>query len=230
MAATAACSSGSAPVVPAAAVTTVPTVAVTAPPAPPETTTTTAAAPAPGGLPGDESGAVRAAPRREPLKATGRIEIPRIGLSHTTYEGIALSIIDHGPSHWPGTALPGQPGNAVFPGHRVTHSRPFYDIDKLAVGDEVVFVNDSGRHVYQVTETLVVGADALWITRPTAEPTFTIFACHPKGSARQRYVVKGRLVPPAPAPAATPPAGSGPSPPPTPPTTHSPLCVLCLLR
>ncbi|HVF33598.1 MAG TPA: class E sortase [Acidimicrobiales bacterium] len=146
--------------------------------------------------------------------AANRIDIPKIGLSHQTFEGIELRTIDRGPSHWPGTAEPGQRGNTVFPGHRTTHSRPFWDIDKLAAGDEVIFTTAAGRFTYRVTETLIVGANDTWIIQPTDDATFTIFACHPKGSARQRYVVKGVLTsPPAPAaPGAS--TGSGPAPPP----------------
>ena len=35
---------------------------------------------------------------------------------------------------------------------------------------------------------------AQWIADSTDTPTFTIFACNPKHSAKQRYVVKGKLV------------------------------------
>ncbi|MBW3615813.1 MAG: class E sortase [Actinobacteria bacterium] len=125
---------------------------------------------------------------------TGRIEIPAIGLNHATYEGIDLSIINHGPSHWPGTARPGERGNTVFPGHRTTYSRPFWDIDRLRAGDHVIFTTPAGRFTYQVREGFVVDERATWITKQTEDATFTIFACHPKGSARQRYVVQGSLL------------------------------------
>lgn len=169
-------------------------------------------------LPG-EATAARAAPRSGTPPVTGRIDIPKIGLSHTTYEGNTLAEIDHGPSHWPGTAMPGQPGNTVFPGHRVTHSRPFYWIDQLTSGDQVIFTTSSGRFVYEVTKAFVVDPDDVWIIKQTADPTFTIFACHPRGSAAQRYVVQGRL---AGAPATRPP--------PTTTTTQPPRssCLLCL--
>ncbi len=194
------------------------------------TPTTTPAAPA--GLPGDDD-PVAAAPRQaavkpRPLTETGRIEIPRIGLVHTTYEGIELAVIDHGPSHWPGTALPGQPGNTVFAGHRVTHSHPFLDIDRLAVGDQVIFTNSSGRFVYEVTQALVVSPNDLWIADPTPGTTFTIFGCHPKGSARQRYVVRGRLA----SSGGTTPAAGQPGPTTTttaapPATATTTPCLLC---
>jgi sortase A len=127
---------------------------------------------------------------------TGHIDIPAIGLSHPTYEGIDLATINHGPSHWPGTALPGERGNTVFRGHRTTYSRPFWDIDELVPGDEVIFTTPAGRFTYRVMETFIVGERETWIAKPTEGATFTIFACHPKGSARQRYVAKGELVSP----------------------------------
>ncbi len=129
-----------------------------------------------------------------PVIQIGRIEIPKIGLDHPVYEGVTLTVIDSGPGHWPGTALPGDRGNTVFPGHRVTHSHPFYDLDLVVPGDEVVFHMPEASHTYRVTETLIVVPEDLWIVDQTEEPTMTIFGCHPKHSARQRIVAKGELV------------------------------------
>lgn len=125
----------------------------------------------------------------EPLLEIGTIEIPKIGLNHRIFRGISLRTIDHGPSHWPGTASPGQVGNAVFAGHRVTHSHPFRNIDQLAPGDEVIFNVDNVRSTYVVTGSEVVTPKALHIVDQTPTPTATLFACHPPGSARFRYVV-----------------------------------------
>src|SRR5690606_21405806 len=101
-----------------------------------------------------------------------------------------------GPGHWPGTPLPGQPGNVVFGGHRVTHSHPFRDLDQLAPGDLIEFeLTDGSRHAYAVTEQFVVQPDALWIVDPLPGEMLTLFACHPKGSARQRIVVRAALQP-----------------------------------
>jgi len=152
------------------------------------------------------------APKAGKAQSTGRIEIPAIGLNHLTYEGIDLATINNGPSHWPGTPLPGQRGNTVFPGHRTTYSRPFWDLDKLVPGNEVIFSNAAGRFTYRVRETLIVGANATWVVNDTPDYTFTLTACHPKGSARQRIVVKGTMVnPPAAAPAPPPAAPSPPT-------------------
>lgn len=125
----------------------------------------------------------------EPLVEIGTIEIPKIGLNHRVFRGISLRTIDNGPSHWPGTANPGQVGNAVFAGHRVTHSRPFRNIDQLVPGDEVIFNVEGVRSTYVVTGSEVVSPQALRIVDQTPTPTATLFACHPPGSARFRYVV-----------------------------------------
>ena len=125
----------------------------------------------------------------EPVVELGTIEIPKINLVHQVYEGISLRTIDRGPGHWPGTAMPGQVGNSVFAGHRVTHSHPFRNIDQLVPGDEVFFNTGGGRHRYVVTGSEVVTPKALHITNQGPTPTATIFACHPPGSARFRYVV-----------------------------------------
>jgi sortase A len=135
----------------------------------------------------------RPAPARAATPSTGRIVIPRIGLDHPTFEGVDADEIDQGPSHWTGTAMPGEPGNTVFAGHRVTHTHPFYDIDLLQVGDEVTFEYLGSSFRYEVTDHFVVEADAKWIADPTDGTTFTLFACHPKNSYRQRYVVVGKL-------------------------------------
>ncbi len=138
-----------------------------------------------------------------PVVQIGTIEIPKLGMLSPIYEGIWLTVIDHGPGHWPGSALPGQIGNTVFPGHRVTHSHPFLDIDKLVPGDKVVFHMPNGDWGYTVTQTLIVKPKDIWVTDATPTGTMTIIACHPKHSAAQRIVVKGTLDPStAPPPAA----------------------------
>ena len=142
----------------------------------------------------------------EPVLEIGRIEIPKIGLDHKTFHGITMRNIDKGPSHWPGTALPGEVGNSVFAGHRVTKTRPFRNIDQLVPGDEVFFTvapaafGGTGEPVrvrYRVTGHEVVPPTALRIVDPTPTPTATLFACHPPGSARYRYVVRLALAPPS---------------------------------
>ena len=165
------------------------------------TTTTTAAATtttveaAPRTLPIEPPANPRA---KEPIRKIGEIHIPKIGLVHPVYEGVTLTVIDHGPGHWPGSANPGQLGNSVFAGHRVTHSRPFRRIHELKPGDDIIFKMQNGTFTYKMTKSSIVTPKDVHIVNPTKDATVTLFACHPPGSARQRYVVNGTFVSSAP--------------------------------
>lgn len=129
------------------------------------------------------------------LPDLGRVVIPRIGLSTTLYQGVSLASINRGPAFWPGTALPGELGNMVIAGHRVSYSKPFHDIDQLQIGDDV-FVTDyhRGDFRYQVTQTEIVDARQMDIISQPIAYEGTLFACHPPGSTKYRYVVRLRLV------------------------------------
>jgi len=125
----------------------------------------------------------------------GAIEIPKIDVSMTMYEGIRLSTLDRGPGHWPGTAMPGQVGNVVVAGHRTSGHQVFRNIDVLVEGDEILFTETDGSvHRYRVTSSRIVVPTEVWIVDQTPTPTATLFACHPPGSVRERYVVFAELV------------------------------------
>ena len=125
----------------------------------------------------------------------GTLALPTIGVSEQLHEGVTLTAIDRGPSHWPGTAMPGQLGNVVVAGHRVTHTKPFHNLDLLAPGDPLVFsMTDGTTWTYELTSTEIVTPDAMRIVDQHPDYTATLFACHPKGSAAQRIVAHFRLV------------------------------------
>ena len=118
----------------------------------------------------------------EPVIEVGTIAIPKIGVDMTMYEGIRLTTLDYGPGHWPGSALPGEIGNVVVAGHRTSKHHVFRDVDQLVAGDEIIFRDATGEHVYLVDRVEIVEPSAIWIVDPTATPTATLFACHPPGS------------------------------------------------
>jgi len=154
------------------------------------------------------------APRRRPVDDTlFTIDIPKLGLDAKVHEGQSLAVLARGPGHLPGSALPGQVGNVVVPGHRTVSPHPFFDIDRLSPGDDIVLTDSDGRFVYEVTGSAVVSPYDMWVTDPTPNPTLTIYACHPKGSDRQRYVVFAKQVSPPPPPPGSRPAPRGEAPP-----------------
>jgi sortase A len=172
----------------AASPTTTTAAPTTAPPARPPTTAV--ALPTPEPAPADPH-----APT--PDHVYGTLSLPTIGVTQPLREGVTLTAIDRGPSHWPGTALPGQLGNVVVAGHRVTHTRPFYDLDRLRPGDPLVFtLAGGGRFTYKLTSLETVTPDTMRIVTQTPDYTATLFACHPKHSARERIVAHFRLVRP----------------------------------
>ena len=124
----------------------------------------------------------------------GTIRIPTIDLQWQLGQGMTLTAIDRGPSHWPGTAMPGELGNMVIAGHRTTKGAPFRHLDSLVPGDEIVFDVGATTHTYSVIETIIVYPEDVWIADQTEEHLVTLFACHPVGSARQRIVVRGEWV------------------------------------
>jgi LPXTG-site transpeptidase (sortase) family protein len=155
---------------------------------PPTVTTLPAAAPAPRTRPSAPPANERA---KVPIVKIGEIRIPKIGLVHPIFEGVTLTVVDHGPGHWPGSAVPGQLGNAVFAGHRVTHSHPFRNVDKLVPGDEIIFVMPNGTFTYKMAKQEIVKPTDTWIVNPSPTAMVTLFACHPPGSAAKRIVIRG---------------------------------------
>ena len=123
----------------------------------------------------------------------GTIEIPKLGVNRALWEGVSLTTLDRGPGHWPGTAMPGTLGNVVVGGHRVSHDRPFRDIDQLVPGDEIALTFGGVRHSYIVTGSQVVTPNDIWVIDQSMDHTATLFACHPPGSTRERFIVFARL-------------------------------------
>ena len=126
----------------------------------------------------------------------GRLEIPSIGLDQPFFEGVTLTAINRGPSHWPGTAMPGEIGNVVIAGHRTTYTRPFWDLQAVQPGDELIFTMEDGtRYVYVHDDTEIVDPEDTHIVDQTPARTATLFGCHPRGSARHRIVAHFHLQP-----------------------------------
>jgi sortase A len=131
-------------------------------------------------------------------EAVARLEIPRMNLNRIVVEGATADALTKGPGHFPETPLPGQLGNAAIAGHRTTHLHPFFDIDKLQPGDEIVVTTLNGRYTYSVTGTEVVGPDDYNLVIPTTDvtkATLTLVSCTPRYSASNRIVVHSELVP-----------------------------------
>src|SRR5438045_5261738 len=80
-----------------------------------------------------------------------KISIPAADLKPTVVvEGTGASALRAGAGHYPNTPLPGEEGNVAIAGHRTTYGKPFANLDRLAVGEDIVLETPIGRHVYRV--------------------------------------------------------------------------------
>ena len=127
-----------------------------------------------------------------------RLEIPRIDQDLYVVAGVTLDDLKDGPGHYPDTPLPGQLGNAAIAGHRTTYGAPFFDVDQLVTGDDLIVTTiTGGRFVYRVTGVEGGAASDYWVvtTRDPNVAELTLTSCHPKYTARDRIVVHSVLVP-----------------------------------
>jgi len=128
-----------------------------------------------------------------------RIEMPRIGVDKIVVAGVDKNDLKKGPGHYPETPLPGQLGNSAIAGHRTTFGQPFFDVDKLDTGDEIIVTTLTGRYVYRVTGQQIVSPSDYQVistTDPTTA-TLTLTSCHPKYTARERIIIFAELDPDA---------------------------------
>ena len=129
-------------------------------------------------------------------QALGRIRLPTLGRSYVLVQGTDSASLRKGPGHYPGTALPGEPGTVAVAGHRTTYLAPFRTIDQLNPGDPVVLQMPYGTFTYRVQDSRVVLPTALWVTRNVGYPRLVLSACHPLYSASHRIVVFAKLTAP----------------------------------
>ncbi|MDP9418863.1 MAG: class E sortase [Actinomycetota bacterium] len=140
--------------------------------------------------------------------AVAIIRIPKIGVEKAVVEGVGVPDLKKGPGHYPGTPLPGQGGNAAIAGHRTTYGAPFFELDRLVAGDEILVRTVQGEFRYAVDRSMVVRPTQVEVLDPTEEARLTLTTCNPRYSARERLIVSAVLLDdpvPAPDPVEAPP-------------------------
>lgn len=113
-------------------------------------------------------------------------------------QGVSLGDLQRGPGHYPGTALPGGKGNFAVAGHRTTYGAPFFNLDQLEKGDQVLVTARNGkRYTYEVRSQEIVSPAATWVIAPDplerGKPTLTLTTCNPRFSNAERLIVFAEL-------------------------------------
>lgn len=139
----------------------------------------------------------RRSPAPPAASLVGRIRVPRLKLSAIVREGVDSRTLRRAVGHVPGTALPGEPGNAALAGHRDTFFRALEDV---RAGDRILVETPSGPFEYVVRDTRVVEPTDVSVLDPTPERTLTLVTCYPFqfiGTAPQRFIVRATADAPA---------------------------------
>ena len=124
----------------------------------------------------------------------GRIDIPRLTLAVVVVEGVDKTTLRRAVGHIPGTALPGESGNAGLAGHRDTFFRPLKD---LGIKDEIQLSTLNGTFKYEVVSLKVVDPHNVGVLAPSGENLLTLVTCFPfyfVGPAPERWIVRARQV------------------------------------
>lgn len=123
----------------------------------------------------------------------GRVEIPRVGVEAIVREGDDVKTLRRSVGHIPGTALPGERGNAALAGHRDTF---FRGLRNVRSGDEIVLTTPAGIMRYVVRKMRVVEPTEVSVLAPTSRSTLTLVTCYPFdyiGAAPRRFIVQAEI-------------------------------------
>jgi sortase A len=130
------------------------------------------------------------------------MRIPKLGVEILVVSGTTPAALRAGAGHYRETPLPGEAGNVGIAGHRTTYGRPLNRMDELREGDVVELETPVAIHTYRALggfdghpNPWVVGPMQYDVVGQDVQGSFlTLTTCHPKGSARQRLIMRFELV------------------------------------
>jgi sortase A len=137
---------------------------------------------------------VIAVPTPGPQQAV-RIVIPAIGVDAPVIQGDSWEQLRKGVGQHVGTADPGQEGNLVVSAHNDIFGEIFRDLDKLAVGDEIIIHTVARQYVYRVADSRIVQPTEVSVMAPTQNATATLISCYPYLVDNKRIVIIAELQP-----------------------------------
>lgn len=123
----------------------------------------------------------------------GWLTVPALGLERFPIRmGTTDEVLADAVGLYPGSEPPGEGGNFGTAGHRVTpvagmgHG-PYYDLDLLEPGDELVLGFRGETYRYRFTGSAIVSPADVWVLDDD-RADLTMTACHPKGSVAERII------------------------------------------
>ncbi len=116
-------------------------------------------------------------------------------------ENIFMKELEKGVLRYPGTARPGENGNAFIFGHSSNfpwmpgaYNQVFALLDKLVYGDEVIVYYNQKKYVYVINEKQIVKpGDVKILNRDVNKKELSLMTCWPIGTTLKRMVVFAEL-------------------------------------
>jgi sortase A len=139
----------------------------------------------------------------KPKVGVNRIMIPKIGVNiHYGTDG--KTSLDEG-ALWrhPERGNPVDGGNFIIAAHRFSiqptpggtvKASPFYHLDQLAPGDQIIIDYKGKRYGYEVVKSYDVKPNQIEIEAPSTTPKLTLYSCNLDGSASGRIVIDAKPV------------------------------------
>jgi len=124
----------------------------------------------------------------------GELDIPRLNLSAAVRVGEDADVLAGAVGYLPETPLPWEHGNSAFAAHR---DRIFRPLAGIRVGDEIRLATRHGDFHYEVSHTLIVKEDEVWVLDNADDVDLTLITCYPfvfVGHAPQRFVVRAKKI------------------------------------
>ena len=123
----------------------------------------------------------------------GRLTILSANINHYVVFGATNKKLEYGPGYILGTSLPGTGGNFAIAGHRTTYGAPFGNLDRVQVGETIIFQTNTNQYKYRVIDVKIISPEDNYVLENYGDDRITLTTCHPKFSAKQRLVVIGQL-------------------------------------
>ena len=123
----------------------------------------------------------------------GRLTILSANINHYVVFGATSNKLEYGPGYILGTSLPGSGGNFAIAGHRTTYGAPFGNLDRVKIGETIIFQTNTNQYKYKIVDLKIVSPDDNYVLDNYGDDRITLTTCHPKFSAKQRLVVVGQL-------------------------------------
>lgn len=123
----------------------------------------------------------------------GRLTVLSANINHYVVFGASNNKLEYGPGYILGTSLPGTGGNFAIAGHRTTYGAPFGSLDRVQIGETILFQTNTNEYKYKVVDIQVVSPEDNFVLQNYGDDRITLTTCHPRFSAKQRLIVVGEL-------------------------------------